>query len=132
MAWSYSGDPSSSSRDEVRFLIGDTDADDQLLQDSEVDYLVSVSPDGSGHNYLAASAACDAIAARYAKQISKSVGSLSIQLSEKYQHYKELADTLYDMATKGALARKPGPPRLGGGGQTFLWPDAAGQEWDAE
>jgi hypothetical protein len=31
MTWSYSGDPSSSSTDAVRFLVGDTDTNDQLI-----------------------------------------------------------------------------------------------------
>ena len=30
MAWSYSGDPDSSALDSVRFLVGDTDTNDQL------------------------------------------------------------------------------------------------------
>src|SRR5512139_195599 len=35
--WLYSGDPLKTDRDEVRFLCGDTDASDPLLEDAEVD-----------------------------------------------------------------------------------------------
>ncbi len=35
--WSYSGDPLRVDRDEVRFLIGDTQPSDQLLADREID-----------------------------------------------------------------------------------------------
>ena len=43
-ACSYSGDPSSSPRDEVRFLIGDTTPDDPLLSDPELDALLLLHP----------------------------------------------------------------------------------------
>lgn len=36
-SWFYSGDPLRSDRDEIRFLIGDTLTDDQLLSDQEID-----------------------------------------------------------------------------------------------
>ena len=39
MSWEYQG-PSASDKDEVRFLIGDTDVEDQLLSDEEIQYLV--------------------------------------------------------------------------------------------
>ena len=38
MTWNYSGDPSLSSRDAVRFLIGDTDPNDPLVTDEEIAY----------------------------------------------------------------------------------------------
>ena len=36
MAWTYSGDPSSSARDAIRFLVGDTDTNDQLVTNEEI------------------------------------------------------------------------------------------------
>ena len=41
MTWTYSGNPSSTERDAVRFLVGDTDTNDQLLSNEEIDYLVT-------------------------------------------------------------------------------------------
>src|SRR5574343_147039 len=122
MTWTYSGDPSSSTLDEVRFLIGDTDTNDQLLSDEEITYLIGVNADqGTGyHNYLAASSACNAIAAKYAKMSDKTVGSLSIRYSQKHSQYLALAQDLLKKATTGVNARKPGAPVLGGGGETYL------------
>jgi hypothetical protein len=42
MAWNYSGNPSSSPKDATRFLIGDTDSCDQLLQDGEIEYFLGM------------------------------------------------------------------------------------------
>ena len=41
MAWSYSGDPDSSALDGIRFLIGDTDTNDQLLANEEITWMNS-------------------------------------------------------------------------------------------
>lgn len=125
MAWTYSGNPASSDRDEVRFLIGDTDSKDQLLSDDELDYILSVIPDpgASYHNLKAASSACEAIAAKLSKVTDKSVGSLSISYSQRRQHYVDLAKDLAARATSSAASGSPGVPVLGGGGQTYLGGD---------
>src|SRR5215510_14371352 len=41
MTWTYTGDPSLSVRDEVRFEIQDTDSCRQLIQDEELDYVIN-------------------------------------------------------------------------------------------
>lgn len=40
MAWTYSGDPSSTEKDEYRFLIGDTITNEPILQDGEIQYIL--------------------------------------------------------------------------------------------
>ncbi len=49
MAWTYGGDPSANARDAIRFLIGDTDTNDQLLNDAEIAWI---------NNQVTGSAAC--------------------------------------------------------------------------
>lgn len=125
--WTYSGNPGNSDLDELRFLIGDVDASDPQLTDEEVTYLTSVSKDGGAgySNYPAAVAACRALAAKYAKKIDKTTGSLSISYSQKYQHYLELAKELETAAITGTSSQPFGIPILGGGGRTYLggrWP----------
>ena len=39
--WTYSGDPTDSDRDAVRFEVGDTDENDRLLSDGEVTYCLN-------------------------------------------------------------------------------------------
>lgn len=90
MTWTYSGNPSSSSRDAIRFLIGDTDTTDQLLSNEEIDYIISV----QGASNRAASEAARAVAAKYARLMSRSIGGLSADFSAKYRQYLELANSL--------------------------------------
>ena len=92
--FTYSGDPSASNLDEVRFLIGDTNESDSELQDEEIYYLLTT----WGSPYNAAIAACEIISGRYADRTnySRSIGDLSI--SESYgasaAEFRQLANRL--------------------------------------
>ena len=46
MSFSYSGDPSASTLDAARFLIGDTDADSPIMQDEEIQYIIDTHGNG--------------------------------------------------------------------------------------
>lgn len=106
MAWSYSGDPSSSDLDSVRFLVGDTDINDQQLQDEEINYLLAQ----NGNNvYLSAAAAANAIAAKFARLVDKSVGDLKLNFSQRQAAYATLAK---ELEVKGA--QRVGVPYAGG------------------
>lgn len=41
MSFKYSGDPSKSKLDECRFLLGDVDEKNPILQDEEINYIIS-------------------------------------------------------------------------------------------
>lgn len=106
MAWTYSGNPATSLRDQVRFLIGDTDPDDPLLQDEEIDWLLAQ----SNQNVLAAAAeACQAISARYSRQADRQVGDLRIALSQKAEAYAKRAQEF-----RAKLPIATGTPFAGG------------------
>tara|TARA_A100001515_G_scaffold67655_3_gene53806 strand:- start:1513 stop:1956 length:444 start_codon:yes stop_codon:yes gene_type:complete len=90
MTWSYSGDPSSSDRDKVRFLVFDTDTNDQLLSNEELDWLLSQ----NSNIYMAAATAAEAIAAKFAKDISRSVVGISATPGGRADFYLELAERL--------------------------------------
>lgn len=91
----YSGDPSASDLDAVRFLIGDTDVSNLILTDSEVNFLLTE----EGNKYSAASRAALSMAATFGRKADKSVGDLSIRYSDRRQHYLELATKLADHAS---------------------------------
>ena len=110
MGWTYSGNPSASSRDQVRFEIGDTDQGDQQLQDAEVDYLLAQTPDP----YYAAACGCDAIAAKMSRQAQKSVGAISIAANQRADAYRKRAVELREKAV-----RINGLPGIGVGGQSL-------------
>lgn len=79
MPATYSGDPATSSVDAVRFLIGDTDVADALLQDAEITYCVTQ----KGNVYFAAALAAEAIAGKLGRRydvggaINKAQGALA-------------------------------------------------------
>jgi hypothetical protein len=127
VTWTYSGDPSSSAKDEIRFLVGDTDENIPEVSDEEIAYIVTMHADpGVGYgNYTAAAVLAQAIAAKYAKKADKSVGGLSIQYKQKYDNYVALAETLRGYARTGPTGAIVGAPLLGGGGTTYL-----GNEFD--
>lgn len=91
MAFTYTSDPENSNRDAVRLLTGDTDSTDPLLQDSEVDYFLSLY---SNAVYPAAAAACDAISSKYARQADTTNGRLSVKASQRSEAYAKKAKEL--------------------------------------
>lgn len=90
MTWTYSGDPSSDEKDAVRFLIGDTDSDDELIQDEEINYLL----DEEGAVKLAAARAAETIAAKFARKADRTIGDYSEKFSQKADNYFSLAKEL--------------------------------------
>lgn len=84
----YSGDPSASAADMVRFLLGDTDTANVLLTDSEITALLTIHSD---EPYAAAIAAAKSLAARYARRVDKRVGDLSISWSQVSKNFRDLA-----------------------------------------
>jgi len=86
MGWSY--DPNlSDPKNEVRFLIGDTDFTKPQLQDEEIQFLI----DSSGSAVSAASAACRALAAKYARRVHEEVGDLKLYNEQMFDHYDLLS-----------------------------------------
>lgn len=105
MTWTYSGDPSSTDRDAVRFLIGDTDNTSQLITDEEISYMLAQ----EGSSSSAAARICRSLAAKYARYTDQSVGDLSISYSQRYKQFSELAAQL-----ESAAGSRVGIPYAGG------------------
>lgn len=73
MTWSYSGDPSNSDVDRCRFMIGDTDESNQLMQDEEIQYIIADSANDDALFYALFKRA----ATLYARDIKRSLGPQS-------------------------------------------------------
>lgn len=102
MSWSYSGDPSSSPLDELRFLIGDTDASCPILTDEELNYIITAS---NGNMSAAYSACLQNIVTKYARLKDETVGDVSFKYSQIYDHYYKLLkddETSGDIGSLGA------------------------------
>jgi hypothetical protein len=91
MTWTYSGDPASSTKDAVRFLIGDTSAKAPELSDEEVLWLLET----EGGVDRAAARGAEALTSKYASIIDKSIGGASISASQRFEHYRQLASRLW-------------------------------------
>jgi len=114
--FSYSGNPSDSLLDELRYLIQDIDAEEVLLSDEELQYnLDKLMPEYDSLYYVAA-AACETLAARFAREVSYSVDGVSMQGSELQSKYNELALSFRDQYK---ATRQSGGPDAGG----ILWDD---------
>lgn len=102
MTWTYTGtDPAASALNAVRVRVGDTDTNNQLLQNEEIgaflakqgltNTTVPTTLNDEGID-LAAADACDAISARFAAKVaSKSAIGMSRALFGNVQHYADLA-----------------------------------------
>ena len=88
MSFSYSGDPALGGIDECRFLLGDTDAANPILQDEEIEYLISEA--GSNHNLLMYKLFTQASVA-FAKAIKRSLGPQSEDPTSRLNFFKEQA-----------------------------------------
>ena len=107
MTFTYSGDPSTSTRNYVRFLLNDTDSTDVLFSDEELNYVIT---EWGGDAYNAARECAEILIARFSRladSSSKSVGDISVSESytAKAQQYKELADSFL------ARGMRKAPPR---------------------
>jgi hypothetical protein len=90
LTWSYSGDPSASDLDEVRFYCGDTNSARELLQNEEINFTITE----HSNLRLAAAVCCDAIAAKFAREADQKVGDISKSLSQVSKSYFALAEKL--------------------------------------
>ena len=100
MAWTYGANPAGDNRDAVRLLIGDTETTDQQLQDSEVDYFLGLfGVTGDSRVVPAAIRCCEALAAKYARQVDTTNQGLHVGASKRSEHYRKLADDLRDLET---------------------------------
>lgn len=106
--WSYSGNPSSSLKDQVRFLCGDTDQTDPLLLDGEINYLLSFYNNAPLN---AAIRACETLQAKFSRMVDETVGSVSIKFSQRVDAMNKIKGTLIQrLATEGI----PNGPYAGG------------------
>jgi hypothetical protein len=101
--WSYSENPNQTNRDKVRFLIGDTDTDDQLVFNEEIaavlsDYGLTAgtapTTDDTKNLLLASADIADALALKFARQVDTKNMSLSISKSQRAKAFKDCAKQL--------------------------------------
>jgi hypothetical protein len=103
MPWTYGGDPANSQLDAVRFLVGDTNSDEQLSTDGEINFALGQ----SANIYFAAAIVARGIAAAFARGVFTKFDAVSQNLGKNSEHYLTLAMSLEEQG------RKYGAPSLG-------------------
>lgn len=94
MNWTPPDDPENEARDRVKIMVGDTDANEELLADEWYDaQLAAAAPDEREIAYLA----CVAIAAHYARQVATAVGPLKEEAQRKWEHYMGQTNLMYNI-----------------------------------
>jgi hypothetical protein len=155
MAWSYSGNPTSSVRDEVRFILQDTEITLPLLQNEELDYLLSTWMPRYDSVIFVAAVAAAIIARKFAgvvnvnadgvlvnvADISARYTDMATQLRQEYRESQEVGsevdisnlmfDAMLDPGIAPLTFGKGMHDNLEAGQQDFggVWPNAAGIDW---
>lgn len=103
MAATYSGDPRTSAKDSLRFVLGDTNVNDAMLQDAEISYLIE---EFSGSKlYAEAFSRCaDFLGARTVK---RKLGPQSEDATDRLNHYRERAAYYKAQAQFGVVPPLP-------------------------
>ena len=110
MTWTYGGDPDANARDAIRFLSGDTDTNDQLINDEEIGWVnkeVTGSSTATTGLYDAAYRCCLTIASKFSRLADQSVGDLRVSLSQKATAYRLQAEELKSLATREGSVPTP-------------------------
>lgn len=107
MSFTYD-DPANTRNEALRFLVGDVDPSQPLLQDEEYSYLITIW--GVYSDYKVASYCAAAIAAKLAREVDVSSDGQSLGTSQLQEKYEKLSVTLRDQDT----ATFPGDIFMGG------------------
>lgn len=107
MSWSYSGDPSTSPRDETRFLLGDTVETARSLSDEEITFLLTRNGNDA---YRTGAEAAGLLAVRYIglSASMKKVGDLTLQT--EYTSQAQAYFALEKKLLQGRTATSVGAP----------------------
>lgn len=101
MSFTYSGNPGHSAKDQVRFLIGDTDKCDPLLQDGEIIWVLT-QYENTPMN--AAIRCCESIISKFSRMADEAVGQVKISFSQKAKSYNTTLQMLRSrLAMEGAV-----------------------------
>jgi hypothetical protein len=95
----YSGDPCTSRKDLLRFLVGDTDCDNLLLADTEVECALTLNDDDCAVQSILFSQ----IAAVFSREANITVGAVSKNFSDVAKSYREQATTCLTLGASRAI-----------------------------
>ena len=90
MTFTWTGDPSASTIEQVRAEIFDTDSTNALFTDEWIEYVLTLE-----HTVLnTAARLCEQLSVKYSSAVSRAIGPLRVDLSDKAKFYAERAKEL--------------------------------------
>jgi hypothetical protein len=107
MTWTYDS-ALTDTKDQVRFLVGDTTQSAQLVQDEEIDWALTV----EGNVFSAAALVATTLASTFAGKVEKAVGDLKLRYGDQYNNYLVLAKQLRGRVSLDAKAMSAGAESL--------------------
>lgn len=90
MSWNYSKDPSKSDKDWIRWRLGDTDENEQLFSDQEIQ--AALDQEGDRNRALLVSA--QALHAQYLRKVDSRMGELEFDYGQRAREIRRLIDQL--------------------------------------
>lgn len=91
MSWTYSGDPASSTKDTIRFLVGDTLVDEPLCSDEEIAWAITQNSD----TYAAAALIANGISTYFARMAdAEEIGPIKTTFNNRIKYYTAKAKEL--------------------------------------
>lgn len=105
--YTYSGDPSNSDLDEARFLIQDTDMDDPIMNDQEIEYLIDRY--GANRTKLEYELFSQA-ATKFARAIKRKLGPQEEDPSGRTAFYAARIEELRRLMASTGLSQQRGDP----------------------
>jgi hypothetical protein len=117
MTFSYSGDPQTSQKDGIRYLVGDTDSTEPLVSDEEIEFMLNTWYPLYGTLEYVGAEVLDALAAKYAREANYSADGVSVSLASLQQQLTNQAMKLREMHNRQFVGAEPD---VGGMDE---WPD---------
>lgn len=101
MSWTYSGNPANSQIDECRFLLGDTNESEPIMQDEEIQYIIDMY-EGNKNQILYQ--LFSRAATIFARDIKRSLGPQSEDPTERLKYFKEKAEEYKSKISSAGLS----------------------------
>lgn len=101
MSWTYSGNPANSQIDECRFLLGDTNESEPIMQDEEIQYIIDMY---EGNKNQVLYQLFSRAATIFARDIKRSLGPQSEDPTERLKYFKEKAEEYKSKISSAGLS----------------------------
>lgn len=101
MSWTYSGNPANNQIDECRFLLGDTNESEPIMQDEEIQYIIDMYEDNKNQILYQLFSRAATI---FARDIKRSLGPQSEDPTERLKYFKEKAEEYKSKISSAGLS----------------------------